>query len=109
MRDNGLRMLNKVVELLKLPKEIFTEVTGRKIISMEKENINLRTVIIIKGIFIKAQDKAKENTYGQTKAVTKEIGKQIKCKDMESIQLLMVLLLRVGFKKINSLDEINAL
>lgn len=76
---------------------------------MEKVSINLLTVIITKGIFIKGQDKAKENTYGQTKAVTKVIGKGIKWKDMESIQLLMGLLLKVGFKKINSLDEIYAL
>lgn len=90
-------------------KEMCIEVIGRKIINTEEENTNLRTVIITKGIFIKDQDKAKENTYGQTKVVTKEIGKQTKWKVTESTQLLMGLSLKVGSKKINLLDEINTL
>lgn len=88
---------------------MFIEVIGRKTINTEEENTNLRTVIITKGIFIKDQDKVRENTYGQTKAVTREIGKQTKWKVMESTQLLMGSLLKVGSKKINLLDEINTL
>ena len=88
---------------------MFIEVIGRKIINTEKENTNLRMVIITKGIFIKDQDKARENTYGLTKAVTKEIGKQTKWKVTESIQLPMGLLLKVGSKRINLLDEISTI
>lgn len=107
MKVNGIKMPNKDAVLSKLPKETFTEVIGKQIINMEKDNISLPTVIITKGIFTKDPDRGKANIFGQIKVVIKVIGRLIKCRVMENIQLLMELLLRAGSKKINLLDEQN--
>lgn len=109
MKVNGIKMPNKDVVLSKLPKETFTEVIGKQIINMEKDNISLLTVIITKGIFTKDPDRGKANIFGQIKVVIKVIGRLIKCRVMENIQLLMELLLRAGSKKMNLLDEQNFL
>lgn len=101
MKVNGMKTIKKGEALLKLHKEIITEVIGKEIISMEKDNISLRMVITIKAIFMKVQDKVKESIFGRIKAVMMVTGRQTKWKDMASILRLMELLLRDGFKRIS--------
>lgn len=101
MKVNGIKTINKDEESLKLHKEIITEDIGKQIISMEKDNISLRTVITIKGIFMKVQDRVKESIFGRIKAVMMVTGRQTRWKDMANIQLPLELLLRDGFKRIS--------
>lgn len=101
MKVNGIKTIKKDEASLKLNKEIITEVIGRQIISTAKDNISLLMVIIIKGIFMKVQDRVKESIFGRIKVVMMVTGRQTRWKDMANIQLPLELLLRDGFKRIS--------
>lgn len=101
MKVNGTKTIKKDEALLKLHKEIITEDIGKQIISTVKDNISLLMVITIKDIFMKVQDRVKVSIFGRIKAVMMVTGRQTRWKDMESIQRLLELLLRDGFKRIS--------
>lgn len=81
---------------------MYTEDFGKTIISMAKDSINLQMATITKDTFTRVQGRAKVDTYGKIKAVTKVTGKGIKCTDMEGIKHPKALKSKDGFKMINS-------
>ena len=65
----------------------------------------MQTAIFIKVTFIKEPVKEKVDIYGMIKAVTKVIGKETRCMDMESIKPHKAYKYKDGFKMINSSDR----